>query len=149
MANVTRLPGLEGFAALHEGMSRLVEEVFGSNGPRLVGTESGWFPLVDMFETTDALVVKLEAPGVDPAHINLSVSGDHLEIAGEKPFEEPPKESRWYRFERRTGEFRRRIPLPFAVDANKIEAAARNGLVTIRLPKRAEVMPKRIAVKAE
>lgn len=147
MANLIRLHGLEGLAALEDRMNRLVDEVFG--GERLLarGAESGWVPVVDMFETAESVIVKLEAPGVDPARINLAVTGDHLEVSGEKPAEEAPKESRWFRFERRTGEFRRRIPLPFPVDAGKIDATAKNGLVTIQLPKKAEVLPKRIAVK--
>jgi HSP20 family protein len=146
MANLMRLSGLEGLAALEDRMNRLVQDVFGE-GALARGTESGWIPVVDMFETAESVVVKLEAPGVDPAKINLSVTGDHLEVGGEKPSVEPPKESRWFRFERRTGEFRRRIPLPFPVDANRIEASAKDGLVTIVLPKKSEVLPKRIAVK--
>jgi HSP20 family protein len=147
MANLIRLTGLEGLAALEDRMNRLVEEVFGDGAPAR-GAESGWVPLVDMFETPETVVVKVEAPGVDPARINVAVSGDHLEVSGEKPAEAAPKESRWFRFERRTGEFRRRIPLPFPVDANGIEATSKDGLVTIRLPKKAEVLPKRIAVKS-
>jgi HSP20 family protein len=147
MANLIRLTGLEGLAALEDRMNRLFENVIG-DGPVARGAEAGWVPFADMFETAESVIVKLEAPGVDPARINLSVTGDHLEISGEKPSEEPPKESRWYRYERRTGEFRRRIPLPFPVDATKIEATAKNGLVTIQLPKKAEVLPKRIAVKS-
>jgi HSP20 family protein len=147
MANLTRLTGVEGFAALQDRMNRLFEELFGDSS-LVPAADTGWLPVADMFETPETVVVKLEAPGVDPARINLAVTGDHLEISGEKPAEEPPKESRWYRFERRTGAFRRRIPLPFPVEAGKIEASAKNGLVTIQLPKKAEVMPKRITVKA-
>jgi len=147
MANLIRLTGLEGLAALEDRMNRLGEEVFRGERALAPGAESGFVPVVDMFETAESVVVKLEAPGVDPARINLAVSGDHLEVSGEKPSEEPPKESRWFRFERRTGEFRRRIPLPFPVDAGKIDATAKNGLVTIQLPKKSEILPKRIAVK--
>lgn len=146
MANLIRLTGLEGLAALEERMNRIFEDVLG-DGPANRAAEGGWIPVVDMFETPESVIVKLEAPGVDPAKIDVAVSDNHLEISGEKPSEEPPKESRWFRFERRTGAFRRRIPLPFAVDANKIEATASNGLVTIRLPKEPEILPKRIAVK--
>jgi len=146
MANLIRLTGLEGLAALEDRVNRLFQDVV-SDGPLARGAESGWVPVVDMFETPETVVVKLEAPGVDPAKINLAVSGDHLEVSGEKPAEGPPQESRWFRFERRTGEFRRRIPLPFPVEAGKIEATAKNGLVTIHLPKKAEILPKRIAVK--
>jgi HSP20 family protein len=146
MTNLIRLTGLEGLSALEDRMNRVVEDVFGDHG-HARGAESGWIPFVDMFETPETVVMKLEAPGVDPAKINVAVSGDYLEVSGEKPSEETPKESRWYRFERRTGGFRRRIALPFPVDATKIEASAKNGLVTILLPKKAEVLPKRIAVK--
>lgn len=146
MANLIRLTGLDGLTAIEDRMNRIVEEVFGDRALAR-GAESGWAPVVDMFETPETVVVKVEAPGVDPARINVAVSGDYLEVSGEKPGEEPPKESRWYRFERRTGEFRRRIALPFQVDATKIEASSKNGLVTIHLPKKPEILPKRIAVK--
>jgi HSP20 family protein len=147
MANMIRLHGLEGLAALEDRMNRLFEDVF-SEGAVARRADGGWAPVVDMFETPESVVVKLEAPGVEPSKINLAVTGDALDISGEKPGEEPPKESRWFRFERRTGEFRRRIPLPFPVDAGKIEASAKNGLVTIQLPKKQEVLPKRISVKS-
>ena len=147
MANLIRLTGLDNLTALEDRMNRLVEEVFGGERALARGAESGWVPVADMFETPETVVVRFEAPGVDPARINVAVSGDVLEVSGEKPAEEPPKESRWFRFERRTGEFRRRIALPFPVDASKIEASSKNGLVTIHLPKKSEILPKRIAVK--
>jgi len=146
MANMIRVPAIEGFHALHDRMNRLFEDILGDSGV-LPGADSGWVPAIDIYEAPEALVLKLEAPGVDPATIDIAVVGDHLEIAGRKPAEQPPKESRWYRFERRTGEFRRTIPLPFPVEPGKVDATAKHGLLTVLLPKKAEVMPKRITVK--
>lgn len=146
MTNLIRLTGLDNLTALEDRMNRIVQDVFGDRALAR-GAETGWAPAVDMFETPETVVVKLEAPGVDPAKINVAVSGDYLEVSGEKQAEETPKESRWYRFERHTGEFRRRIALPFPVDSSKIEASSKNGLVTIHLPKKSEILAKRIAVK--
>lgn len=139
MSNLIRLTGLDGLATI-------VEEFFGDRALAR-GAEGGWVPVVDMFETPAAVVVKLEAPGVDPSKIDIAVTDDHIEVSGEKAAEQTSKENRWFLFERRTGEFRVRIPLPFPVEAEKIEASSKDGLVTIQLPKKAEILPKRIAVK--
>lgn len=140
---LTRIPALEGFSTLQERMNRLLEEVWGNGG----STERGWLPTLDVLENPEALLVKVDLPGVDPAKVEITVDGDYLDIRGEKPVQEVPKDGRWYRFERLAGAFHRRVPLPFAVEAGKIEAHAAHGVVTITLPKKSEAQPKRISVK--
>lgn len=147
MNRLMRLTDWDGLAGLQERVNRLFGDFLGEALP--TADFQTWVPAMDLTETDDSVLVKLEVPGVDPAKLEISVVGDVLEISGEKPAEESrTSASGWARYERRTGTFRRRVALPVPVDADKIEARAKHGLVTIRLPKRAEVLPKRIAVKA-
>jgi len=145
MHRVMRLPGWDGLAGLQERVNRLFGDFVGDELP--TAEARAWVPALDLTETDDAVLVKLEVPGVDPSKLEISVVGDVLEVGGEKPVEETRTASGWARYERRTGAFRRRVALPVPVDAERIEAQAKHGLVTIRLPKRAEVMPKRITVQ--
>ena len=137
MTMLANLPRQDGLTA----MSRLVNDLFGANGER------AWAPALDVVETAEALVVHVELPGIDPASVDTSVTGEYLEISGSKPAVERPENSRWYHFERGMGEFRRRVRLPFPIDVDAITAEARHGLLTITLPKRPEVLPRRIEVK--
>ena len=147
MNRLMRLPALDGLAGLQERVNRLFGDFMTDELPTV--DARSWIPALDLTETEDAVEVKLEVPGVDPSRLEIAVVGDVLEVTGEKPVEEQRSTANgWARYERRTGSFRRRVALPVPVNADKIEARAKHGLVTIHLPKRAEVLPKRIAVKS-
>ncbi len=147
MNRLMRLPEWDGLAGLQERVNRLFGDFLGDTLP--AAETQSWMPALDLTETDDSVVVKFEVPGVDPSKLEISVVGDVLEVSGEKPVEESRGTANgWARYERRTGAFRRRVALPVPVNADKIEARAKHGLVTIHLPKRAEVLPKRIAVNS-
>jgi HSP20 family protein len=147
MANLTRPRYDEGLSNLQQHVSRLFGGLIGEEVSRS-GRRSGWVPAMDVVETPEAVVVHAELPGIDPDSLDISVTGDYLELRGEKPDEQLPEKTSWYRFERTVGSFRRTLYLPVAVDANGIEAEERHGLLTIRLPKKPEVLPKKISIKA-
>jgi len=137
----------ERFGSLQDQVNRLFGNLLGEHlSGRTMGPE-GWVPALDAVELPEHVVVTLEAPGVDPKDIDIAVVRDQLEITGTKKVPETPKESRWYHLERSGGKFRRVVGLPVPVDAEHVEAESRNGLLTVRLPKKAEVRPKRIEVK--
>jgi len=140
---LTRIPDQD---TVVSPVGRLFQELFGEAAN---GHTPAWAPAVDALETKDALLVTFELPGVDPASIETTVNGEFLEVSGEKPATQKGNDAMWYRFERRAGRFRRRIQLPFPVDLDGVEATARHGLLVIRLPKKPEMMPKKIDVKAE
>ncbi len=94
-------------------------------------------PNVDIVEEDDAIRVEIEAPGMDPDDLTVSVSEDFLIIRGEKK-EERGECVGVHRCERSYGAFRRRIPLPVDVDKDKVEAIFKNGVLSITLPKSAE-----------
>jgi len=143
MNMLARIPAQGGLTTLHDRVNRLFTDFFGEGGAP-TGT---WVPPVDVVDTPEALLVRVELPGIDPEKVDTTISGEYLEIRGEKPMPEKIEDAKWYRFERATGAFHRRIRLPFPIDADKVEAQAQHGVLAIRLPKPAEVLPRRIDVK--
>jgi HSP20 family protein len=120
---------------------------------RVWGGEEGlttgvWMPPVDVFETNDSIVLKADLPDVNKDEVDISVQNNTLTIRGERKREKEINERDFYRMERSYGSFARSFSLPPTVDAEKIEAAFTNGVLTLTLPKREESKPKQIKVKA-
>lgn len=135
-----------------EDIERRLEELFERPWPpwgRAAEEEKGWMPALDVFEKEDKLVVKAELPGMKEEDIEVSVSGDTLNIKGEKKSESEVKEENYYRSERSYGSFFRSVPIPSTVDAKKIEANYEDGVLEVTLPKIATEKPKKVAVKAK
>ena len=108
-----------------------------------------WVPSVDVSETADKIVVKAEIPGIDSKDIDISLSGDVLTIKGEKKSEREEKEENYHLVERSYGSFTRSLRLPVGVEADKIEASYKQGVLTVTCPKKEEVKAKPIEIKAE
>jgi HSP20 family protein len=130
-------------------MDRLWQDFFGPGGRALRPIAEEWIPPVDISDTADKVTVKVEAPGMDAKDIEISLSGDILTIRGEKKAEKEEKGENFYLVERSYGSFARSLRLPAVVDADKIEASFKQGVLTITCPKKEEVKPKQITVKAE
>ncbi len=141
----TRLPRpLERF---ENEMENLVEKFFG-DGPGL-WTRSGEFvPQINLAENDGQFEVTVELPGLKPEDFQVELKDNSLWISGEKREETEEKGKTFHRVERHHGEFRRVIPLPTAVDEDKITAGYTEGVLTVRVPKAEEVKPKRIQVDA-
>lgn len=119
----------------------------------------GVFPAVNVREDDAAVIVEAELPGLDAADIDITVAGDELVLKGSRPetCPVPPAEDdgdgskkervTWHRRERGTGAFERRIPLPVAVDAGRVEARLVDGVVTVTCPKAAECQPRKVEVR--
>jgi len=118
----------------------------------LASRPGGWrgvFPPVNLYETADAYVLTAELPGVEPEDIDVALEGSTISIQGERKIEfESHENASIHRRERQAGNFRRAFSLPAAVDADKVEAAHRNGVLMIRIPKTPEAQPRQIAVQA-
>ncbi len=119
--------------------------------PELGGTDlfEGWQPAVDVDEDKDNFIVKAEMPGMKPEDIGVSIHQNTLVVSGERKREEERKDGGIYRSERYFGKFQRSIPLPHAVDAQKIEARYRDGVLTVKLPKTEQGKTKQIEVKID
>jgi HSP20 family protein len=107
-----------------------------------------WEPALDVTETKDAVVVKAELPGVEQKDIAVSFQDGVLTIKGEKQAEKEEKDKRYHRVERSYGAFFRSFRLPAEVDAGKVTATFKDGVVTITLPKAPEARSTLIPVKA-
>jgi len=100
------------------------------------GEETGaWIPNADISETTEALMVMVELPGVEASDLALSVHGGNVILRGEKRRPEPDAAARFLAVERPFGRFRRVINLGAAVNTHKAEAVLNDGLLRIRFPK--------------
>jgi HSP20 family protein len=108
-----------------------------------------WAPNMDISETKDSLVAKVEVPGLDPKDIQISLQENLLTIKGEKRQEKEEKDEHYHRVERAYGVFTRSVRLPVAVDASKVTASFKNGLLTVTLPKTPSARGTTIPVKAE
>jgi len=121
---------------------------------RFFGPEERWFrgmrpivPEIDVAETDTSLEVKANLPGLRPEELKVEVRDGELWISGEKKEEKEENGKTFHRVERRYGQFRRVVPLPSAVDAEKVEASYTAGVLSVVLPKREDVKGKPIEVK--
>ena len=109
-------------------------------------TTQGFVPAIDVYEDEHNLTLKVEVPGVEEKDLDVRVENNTLTVRGERKFEAEEKEENFHRIERRYGAFTRSFGLPNTVDAEKVSADCRNGVLEIRLPKKAEAKPKQIRV---
>jgi len=137
-----------GMTALKTEMDRLFDHFWEKDYPEWPAVGE-WTPKLDVADTKDALVVKAEIPGIDPKEIALTLHDQVLTIKGEKKDEKEEKDEQYYRLERAYGTFARTVRLPMPVDAGKVTATFKNGLLTVKLPKGAAAKGTMIPVKAE
>jgi HSP20 family protein len=111
------------------------------------GLSRGWVPPVDIYETEQhELVIKAELPDVKREDIGVTFENNVLTLKGERKEEEQISRDRFQRVERFRGTFTRSFTLPATVDAGKISATYKDGVLTVRLPQREEAKPKQITV---
>jgi HSP20 family protein len=128
-------------------MNRLFDSFFGRPGQSQgSGVERVWAPPVDMYETSDELVVTVELPGLSEKDIHLSITGDMLTIKGERQWNQEVKQDQFYRNERWFGRFERALPLSVPIQADMVKASYRDGVLTVKLPKAEEIKPKEIKI---
>jgi HSP20 family protein len=138
-----------GLTTLRKEMDRLFDRIWEGGVPEVTSPLGEWTPAIDIFETGDMVIVKAEVPGIEPKDIQVTLNNQLLTIAGEKKYEKQEKDEKFYRMERASGSFARSIHIPIAVDAGKVIATFKNGLLKIELPKTAAAKGTAIPVKAE
>jgi len=132
------------FAALL-GLQRAMDGVMGNDwfGSRTSGT--GAFPLVNVFNDGEDFVLVAELPGVKKEDLDIQVRGDILRIQGKKTISYDDGAS-VHRRERATGQFDRTLTLPAEVDAAKVAAEYRDGVLTLRLPRAESAKPRTVTI---
>jgi len=124
--------------------------LFEGRGPSPVrGRSGGVFPPTNLYETSDAYILTAEIPGVAPDEIHVSLEESTVLIQGERKIDAKVYEgANLHRVERQAGTFRRAFTLPAKIDAEKVEAVHKNGVLMVRIPKSPEAQPRQIAVQA-
>jgi len=144
---VTRYePGSSVVSQLQDEINR-VFTALSSTADSSSGATAGWIPPVDITEYTDRFELAVDLPGVDPDKVEITLEDGVLSLSGER--EERPQEATdqvRMRIERGRGRFYRRFVLPETVDAERVRATGRHGVLEITIPKQAKAMPRRIKV---
>jgi len=131
---------------LREEINRLFESPFGEYSRNT--DFFGWAPVIDLYEGKDDLIVRAELPGMNKEEIDISLHEGSLIISGERKVGSDDQDAETSRSERFFGRFQRALELPKPVDASKVTATYKDGILTVTLPKTEESKPKQITVKA-
>ncbi len=124
------------FGNMFRDMDKLMQEIMSQFSPMLSGFKDVFAePKMEMYETPDEFVIRLEVPGLDPDDIDISVKGHYLIVKGVKKFSEEEKKENLLFSETFYGEFQRIIPLPFETTEEDIEATYEKGILELRIKK--------------
>jgi HSP20 family protein len=146
MTLLTRWEPFREFATLQDRMTRLLNEQLPSMGSEESLTAGSFVPPVDVYEDEHSIQLKMEVPGIDEKDIDIRLDNNLLTVRGERKFEKEEKEENFHRIERRYGSFSRSFTLPNTVNSEDVKADYNNGVLKVRLAKRAEAKPKQIKV---
>jgi len=134
---------LDRLASFQDEVNRLFDFSFPS---RDTGLFSGWSPALDLYDQKDDFVVTVELPGMKKEDIAISLHDGVLTVTGERKHEFEGEEGKTFRSERYFGKFQRSVTLPARVDASKVTASYKDGILSITLPKAEEAKPRHIEV---
>jgi HSP20 family protein len=141
---LTRWSPVSGLAALEiDRLNRMFESAW--QGEPF--SQGAWVPPVDIVETSGKdVVVRAELPDMKREDIKVTFENNVLSIEGERKFEKKDEGETYHRVERGYGSFRRSFSLPASVDASRVEADYKDGVLTVKLPRREESRPRQITI---
>ena len=146
MTNLARWDPFRDILTLQDRLNRTLFEPYS----RVASPESvsGWFPLVDIHDDADRVILRAEVPGIAQEDIEVQVESGTLTIRGEKKQENETDTDGTHRVERFYGSFSRSFVLPATVDAERVSATCRNGVLELMIPKAETAKPRKIKVQA-
>lgn len=121
---------------------------FREMAPYAVQPQSLYVPAFEVKETKDAYLFKADLPGVKEGDIEITMTGNRLQISGKREAEKEEKTDRYYTYERSYGDFTRAFTLPDGVDENGVLADLKEGVLTVSVKKLPEAQPKKIAIQS-
>jgi HSP20 family protein len=128
-------------------MNRMFNEFFqGGNAGEQDWVAGTWTPLVDIYDTGDALIFTAELPGLTKDDVHIEVHQNTLTLRGERKPDPKVSQDHYHRMERAYGPFQRSFALPTLVDQEKVQATYHDGILELRLPKLESAKPRRIAI---
>jgi HSP20 family protein len=143
MAMLTRWDPFRDLSRLQDELAR----TFGEDRLFRPSESVGWTPACDIYEDDESLALRFELAGVEPKDVDIRFENGVLTVRGERKLEREDRRDNYHRIERQYGTFTRSFTLPASVDGEKIRAEAKNGVLEVMLPKRAEAKPRSIQVK--
>ena len=143
MASMTRFDPFRDLQRVQDEMSKLFDDRLLARG----GESVGWTPKVDIFEDEEGVALRFELAGVEPKDVDIRFENGVLTLRGDRKMESEHRRDNYHRVELAYGTFTRSFALPATIDAEKIRAESKNGVLTVTLPKKAEAKPKSIQVK--
>ena len=136
-----------------EDMERAMDSLISNTGAptvwRRTPSEVGWAPLMEVYDKGDEFVVHADLPGMNKEDIDISITGDTLTISGERKAKEEVKEQDYYRCELCYGKFSRALTLPATAETENINAAYKDGILEVKLPKSKTAKPKKIDISVK
>jgi HSP20 family protein len=145
----TRWEPFRDLAALQDRVNRIFEDVITRprRGAEQEDLSAGqWSPPVDIFETSDSMVIRVEVPGIEQQALEVEIKDNGLIVQGDRKFEEVEGRN-YHQVERAYGTFRRVFSLPMLVRQDQIHAVLKNGVLEITLMKEEKARPKRVQVE--
>lgn len=143
MASMTRFDPFRDLQRVQDEMAKLFDDRLLARG----GESVGWTPKVDIFEDEEGVALRFELAGVEPKDVDIRFENGVLTLRGDRKMENEDRRDNYHRVELAYGTFTRSFSLPATIDAEKIRAESKNGVLTVHLPKKAEAKPKSIQVK--
>lgn len=128
-------------------LQRDMNQLFEPYSPSRLRPAPG-YPALNVWANPDGLMITAEVPGVNSDDMEITVVGETLTLSGVRNPDNIEEGARYHRQERGYGKFARSITLPFTIDAGKVEAAFKNGVLTITLPRSEADKPRKIAVQS-
>jgi HSP20 family protein len=114
-----------------------------------VAREALFSPSFDVKETKDAYLIQADLPGLNESDVDVTVTGRALTISGKRHAEHDERDHRYYAMERSYGTFSRTFSLPDGANLDDVSATLKHGVLTLHVPKRLEVQPRKISVGKE
>lgn len=111
-----------------------------------IAEERAFLPAFEVKESKDGFVFKADLPGVKEADLDIRVNGNLLTVAGKRDEEQREEGATWYAYERNYGTFSRSFTLPDSADTDHITADLKEGVLTLILPKKPELQPRKINI---
>ncbi len=146
MSNLTRFFPSNDLSRMQKEFDRLFSDFLPAASPAEGNAQRSWIPSVDLSETKDAYLLHLDVPGMDKDELSINFHEGVLTVSGERKAETRTEDHNAVRLERSFGHFYRRFSLPATVQAEKISAAYKDGVLLIEVPKAEEVKPMKIKV---
>jgi HSP20 family protein len=146
MANITRYNPFNEVVSLREAMDRLFEDSFIS--PRITGNFGGQGVAANLFEAPEGFILQIPMPGVKPEDVEITAQQDTLSLKWEtKTYVPEGATAHWHGFQ--SGQFQQSFTLPAPINAERVEASASDGVLTLSLPKAEHAKARTVKVTAK